>query len=92
LLTPKQLEFSEELQRLIDKYWHNIAPSHTDDPDDNLDAITIAGMGPCYPAGWVLLITAESIDPDNDEAIVTRYTMKGQSYFTTLGMLVDQVQ
>ena len=84
-------EFRGEVQSLIDRWWDRVGPV-PDEMDDPLDAADVAEMGQTFPAAWVLLVEARSLANPDAVSSSTRYTASGQSPFTGIGLLYDQLQ
>lgn len=67
--------------------WPDLGPSAD---DEELDALTLAEMGPTYCSGWVLLAAASSIEDPRAPSVLTRYTPQGQHPFLTRGIIATE--
>lgn len=81
--------FREQLVTLIEEHWETLRPKPE---DDDLDPVNTAEMGATYPSGWVLLVTASSIEnPEATHALI-HVRPDGQSPYLTVGILYEGLQ
>lgn len=83
--------FQAELQEFLESRWDIVGPN----PGDGLDDDERAELGQTYLSGWVLVVSASSIEPGPDqdtEHVASSFTMNGQNPATSAGLLSQAVR
>lgn len=83
--------FQAALQEFLESRWDIVGPN----PGDGLDDETREELGATYLSGWVLVVSASSIEPAEGaemEHAASSFTMNGQLPSTTAGLLVTALE